>query len=490
MPPESVDYIYTDPPYGAHIAYLDLSTMWNAWLGFEVSEKDKKLEAIEGGELEKSKEEYIDLIFESIVEMSKVLKKDSFLSIVFQHKDVAYWNMIQEACQKAGFNYVNTVYQPTHTTSIHKKKNPLMVMGSQLILNFRRTGKVTTPGIILKDESQIEKIILDTAERVIIDKGGDANTEDIYAQIVPNLLEAGLLHIANRQYKDLLPLLNKNFELDPGGFWQIKKGTTIGQHIDRRKKIEYFSRSSLRKNKKMKLEEIIGEVFPNLTNGSTPTEKELIDVLKEIAEPTNGEWRLKKEEQPTVLDLLPQQKLELFGEPFSNHNRIIYSLLKLANKLGLTGYVGKNEQRDRAFEGIPHLKKLPIKKITENQKKRIEQIDCIWFYGDGTPAYAFEVEENTPIITALERFWALLEVSPQIGTDHRLLLIIPKARHRKAEQELTSSSYIGHPQFLEQKIKYVFSEDFFRRYLQIFNISGSSIKDVDTLGNSFPIIEK
>ncbi len=70
--------------------------MWNAWLGFEVSEKDKKLEAIEGGELEKSKEEYIDLIFESIVEMSKVLKKDSFLSIVFQHKDVAYWNMIQE----------------------------------------------------------------------------------------------------------------------------------------------------------------------------------------------------------------------------------------------------------------------------------------------------------------------------------------------------------------------------------------------------------
>ena len=30
---ESVDYIYTDPPYGAHIAYLDLRTMWHAWLG-------------------------------------------------------------------------------------------------------------------------------------------------------------------------------------------------------------------------------------------------------------------------------------------------------------------------------------------------------------------------------------------------------------------------------------------------------------------------
>ncbi len=45
IPRESIDYIYTDPPYGQHIAYLDLSTMWNAWLGFEVSEQNKQLES-------------------------------------------------------------------------------------------------------------------------------------------------------------------------------------------------------------------------------------------------------------------------------------------------------------------------------------------------------------------------------------------------------------------------------------------------------------
>jgi 16S rRNA G966 N2-methylase RsmD len=45
---ESVDYIFTDPPYGAHIAYLDLSTMWHAWLQLPVTEEHKALEAIEG----------------------------------------------------------------------------------------------------------------------------------------------------------------------------------------------------------------------------------------------------------------------------------------------------------------------------------------------------------------------------------------------------------------------------------------------------------
>ena len=34
---ESIDYIYTDPPYGKKIPYLDLSVMWNAWLDLEVT---------------------------------------------------------------------------------------------------------------------------------------------------------------------------------------------------------------------------------------------------------------------------------------------------------------------------------------------------------------------------------------------------------------------------------------------------------------------
>jgi len=50
---ESVDYIYTDPPYGAKIPYLDLSIMWNAWLDLPVSDQDYELEAIEGGELKR-----------------------------------------------------------------------------------------------------------------------------------------------------------------------------------------------------------------------------------------------------------------------------------------------------------------------------------------------------------------------------------------------------------------------------------------------------
>ena len=62
IPAESVDYIYTDPPYGAKIPYLDLSIMWTSWLGLKVTKSDLESEIIEGGEIKKSKTQYFDLL--------------------------------------------------------------------------------------------------------------------------------------------------------------------------------------------------------------------------------------------------------------------------------------------------------------------------------------------------------------------------------------------------------------------------------------------
>jgi len=93
------------------------------------------------------------------------------------------------------------------------------------------------------------------------------------------------------------------------------------------------------------------------------------------------------------------------------------------------------------------------------QQKRIWQIDIIWATTDATPVWAFEVEEHTSILSALERFVALLSATPELGKTRQLTIIAPKARRRKVYQELTSSSYIGHPQYLENKINYMFYDD-------------------------------
>ena len=109
IPKESIDYIYTDPPYGKKIPYLDLSVMWNAWLDLEVTQEDYDQEAIEGGENHKSKEDYNCLISQSIKEMYRVLKFDRWLSFVFAHKDPEFWHLIIETAENCGFEYIGAV---------------------------------------------------------------------------------------------------------------------------------------------------------------------------------------------------------------------------------------------------------------------------------------------------------------------------------------------------------------------------------------------
>ena len=52
-----------------------------------VTEEDYAQEAIEGGEHQKSKDDYNKLIAQSIQEMYRVLKFDRWMSFVFAHKD-------------------------------------------------------------------------------------------------------------------------------------------------------------------------------------------------------------------------------------------------------------------------------------------------------------------------------------------------------------------------------------------------------------------
>ncbi len=485
----SIDYIYTDPPYGAHIAYLDLTTMWDAWLGFKVTEKDEKLEVIQGGSQEHTKEDYLNLLGQSIAEMCKVLKKDGWLSLVFHHKEARLWYAIRDAAKDAGFEYINTVAQPISKQTFHKIKNPFRVLGEQLIINFRKSKRVYP---VLEPEAlPAVKVILNAAEREIVRSGG-ATLEEIMRAVVPELFEAKLIDkVALKTDSDVSELLAKEFELGLDDRWHIKKEKAkhIGRYLPTKDRIRYYLISFLRREKKADFDKIVTTILPLLINAHQPPPKnDILDVLEEIAISRNGRlWELRRPEELIIqneLDLEEKIIREQIIPKGSLHNQLLYRLIVLAGKLTFLPYLGKREQavdKEKMFGDLKYLAGLPLKGLTAIQRKRIEQIDCIWFHKGGSPIFAFEVEERTGILGALERFHALLKVYDKIGLDRRLVIIVPKSRQKKLIQELTSSSYVGHPNFLEQKIAYMFNETLIKYYPDLVRKQEFQIEDIDRL---------
>lgn len=296
---ETVDYIYTDPPYGKKIPYLDLSVMWNGWLDLKVTEQDRQLEAIEGGELKKSKDEYNNLIAKSIEEMYRVLKFDRWMSFVFAHKDPEFWHLIIDTCERCGFEYVGAVKQGNGQTSFKKRQNPFTVLAGQLIVNFK---KVRNPKSILKANlgTNIGEVVIETIESTVAKYAG-ATIEQINDALIIRGLEQGFLHLLKKEYNDVV--LNKLLE-DTLTFdektekFQIPKRAKFKSHVDVNLRIKYYLISYLTNVKKANFDEIILNIMPLLKNGTTPENQTILNILERIAlREKDNTWELKKDGQ-------------------------------------------------------------------------------------------------------------------------------------------------------------------------------------------------
>jgi DNA modification methylase len=100
LPDNSIDYVFTDPPFGENIYYSDLNFLVESW--HRVS-TDSRPEAIVDRVKEKGVSEYQHLMQKCFSEYYRVLKPGRWMTVVFSNSRAAVWNAIQVALQQVGF---------------------------------------------------------------------------------------------------------------------------------------------------------------------------------------------------------------------------------------------------------------------------------------------------------------------------------------------------------------------------------------------------
>ena len=99
-----IDYIFTDPPFGANIMYSELSYLWESWLKVKT---DNVKEAVEDVIQGKTLLDYQELMMRCFQEYNRVLKPGRWMTVEFSNTGAAVWNGIQTALQRAGFVIAN-----------------------------------------------------------------------------------------------------------------------------------------------------------------------------------------------------------------------------------------------------------------------------------------------------------------------------------------------------------------------------------------------
>lgn len=215
FPDNSIDYVITDPPHGDRQPYLELSLIWNSWLG-EHPEYEKEIVISDSKERNKNRENYFQLLKEVFREIERVLKPNHYFSLMFNSLDDETWIELFSILNNLNFVLIGI---ETFEYSAGSVVQDTRVGGlkTDFILTFRKNL------IDSKDKNRIDLISINQEKNTII------NLIEKYIQSSGNrgkytyqIINYLTIHFIkqNKLFKlsDLFKLLQREFKRN-GNLW-------------------------------------------------------------------------------------------------------------------------------------------------------------------------------------------------------------------------------------------------------------------------------
>jgi DNA modification methylase len=114
LPDESVDMVFTDPPFGANINYSEMNLLWESWLGrFTDNAEEAIVNKVQG----KDVDDYGDLMRRSFDEAYRVLRPGHWMLVMFMNSSARVWEALRAAIDSAGFAMVSAdIFDKQHGT--------------------------------------------------------------------------------------------------------------------------------------------------------------------------------------------------------------------------------------------------------------------------------------------------------------------------------------------------------------------------------------
>lgn len=137
VPDASIDYIFTDPPFGNNLAYSELNFLVEAFHGVFTNQTP---EAVMSDSQKKGLLDYGRLMRECFSEYTRVLKPGRWMTLVFSSTQAAVWNVIQTALQEAGFVIANVSALDKMLGSFNAVTNPTSVKQDLVISAYKPNG--------------------------------------------------------------------------------------------------------------------------------------------------------------------------------------------------------------------------------------------------------------------------------------------------------------------------------------------------------------
>jgi len=185
LPDGSVDYVFTDPPFGDYIPYAEINQLNEAWLGRTT---DRGAEIVVSAAEGKDVDDYGKLMSEVFNEIARVLRKDAFATVVFHSAKASVWQALVNAYGDAGLAVETTSVLDKTQASFKQVVSTTMVKGDALIL-LARDSETKSAGHLKSIDEVLLAVLADgKASR----KADERTKERLFSRFVTRCLVEGV----------------------------------------------------------------------------------------------------------------------------------------------------------------------------------------------------------------------------------------------------------------------------------------------------------
>ena len=328
VPSNSIDYVFTDPPYSNKIQFGELNFIWEGWLG--LSDDWKHDEIIVNDVRELGELEWTDKMRLAMMECFRVLKPGRCISLCYHDSSEGTWAAVQDIMAECGFiieDVAHAVFIDTDRKS-WKQIVADKVTKRDLVLNYRKPKPLPFKVTNAYGPEDAEKFhqgdiatFTDFARQIVRDfltRHPGSTKDRIYDEVVSRLVslrsmeahnfEALLRSVAEEVRQPVREDLFRNKEADLFGShvqsrWYLKENADQVDHAEQAKedaaasRLSKFISEDLKKNP-----ELEGVHYSDLFEQYLPIHDKprrlLADWLFEyFIKTASGTWRLPDQEE-------------------------------------------------------------------------------------------------------------------------------------------------------------------------------------------------
>lgn len=441
MAEESVDYIFTDPPYDASIQYGELSFLWNAWLkkNHHYAERIKTHEIVRNERQKKSFEMYNALLSNSFKGIFKILRRSRYLSLTFHNPTFHVRNATVRAGHFAGFDYQQIHHQPLGQVSAKAMLQPFGSAQGDFYLRFQKpTGKLVRQMEEVTEE-RFRRIVIETCREVIAERAEPTPYTILINFVDPKLARMGLFGTLQTGL-DVKTVLRDAVGTDfvlvkarmggaEGELWWFKDPVFVARLAETplSERVEETVYRCLNERGRVTFTQVwdaVSRQFPNsLTSDSTSIKEALETYGRQTGK---GFWMLREEIRRHV----------------NQHSEVIALLAIIGRTKGYDIVVGRNEQGHRAgglapAEPLSQFMTVRPRSLADvTNLKTVLNMDLLWLDGNRVIT-AFEVESTTTMTSGLLRGSNLPAATPKI-------MALPEERDADFRRKMDSPLFRDH----------------------------------------------